>query len=524
MQTRVLGARRLSRKKDNSTSFERQGIAIDTVSASIGGRVVAWADDPDVSAAKVAPPDRPELGPWFQRPDEFDAIAWWRLDRAVRSMRDMAWLAGWARDHKKRLIFAEGPGGGRLELDMTSPMSELILMILAFAAQMEVQAIQERTQGASEYLRSVGRWRGGRVPFGRIPVPHPDEDEGWWLARHEDTAGIVDDMVKLVLDRKSYHVIAAWLNKEFPGVTPANHRKRLSTPPKETDLSARWNPGMVSSLLRQPSLRGWMMLDNEPVRDEVGDPVMMGEVLVDDETWRRLQKEMDDRDGGSESEPRTKSDAHPLLGVVFCGSCEGKLYQGWLSPGPNRKVAKRQYRCAARAHGKVCVKPTYVVAEPVDEFVEAAFLERMGSFELVEVVTIPGVDHRDEIAELEADIHTLAGQLANLRGAAADAVGRQLQGRSDKLERLQAHPMVPARTEEVRTGVTYGDAWRQAKGRGDITECRQMLQSVGLHVTVGETYRGARDVAGRLSVEMVTPTHVDPERDAMEEAAHQAGL
>lgn len=521
MQTRVLGARRLSRVKDNSTSFERQGEAITAVAASIGGKVVHWADDPDVSAAKVAPADRPELGKWFDRPEEFDAIAWWRLDRAVRSMRDMAWLAGWARDNRKRLIFAEGPGGGRLELDMTSPMSELILMILAFAAQMEVQSIQERTQGSTEYLRRVGRWKGGRVPFGRMPVPHPEEDEGWWLGRHEKTASVVDEMVQLVLDRTSYNAVSAWLNKEHPGLTPANHRRSLSTPPKETDPNARWNPGMVSSFLRQPSLRGWAMLGSDPVRDEEGEPVKLGPPLVDDETWRRLQAEMDSREG---PDRQAKSDAHPLLGVVFCGSCDGKLYQGWINAGPRVKVSKRQYRCAAKAHGRECVKPTYVTADPVDEYVEEAFLDRFGRFELVEVVTIPGVDHRPEIEELEADIQTLAGQLANLRGAAADAVGRQIQGRSDKLERLQAQPVVPARTEEVRTGVTYGDAWREAKAKGDVHECRRMLLDVGLRVSVGETYRGARDVRARLSVDMVTPDHIDLVQDALDDVAYQESL
>ena len=520
MKTRVLGARRLSRVKDNSTSFDRQGIAIETVTASIGGEVVAWADDPDVSAAKVAPADRPELGKWFERSDEFDAIAWWRLDRAVRSMRDMAWLAGWARDKKKRLIFAEGPGGGRLELDMTSPMSELILMILAFAAQMEVQAIEERTQGSTEYLRSVGRWKGGRVPFGRMPVPHPEENEGWWLGRHEDTASIVDDMVKLVLDGKSYNAVTGWLNGKHTGVTPANHRRLMATPPKETDPNARWNPGMVSSFLRQPTLRGWMMLNGEPVRDEEGEPVKMGPPLVDDETWRRLQAEMDSREGEG---GRNKSDTHPLLGVAYCGSCDGKLYQGWLSAGP-RNSAKRQYRCAAKAHGRECRKPTYVTADPVDAYVEEAFLDRFGRFELVEVITIPGVDHRGEIKELEADIETLAGQLANLRGPAAAAVGKQIQGRSDKLERLQAQPVVPARMEEVRTGVTYGDAWREAKANKDLHACRKMLLDVGLRVVVGETYRGARDVRARLSVEMVTPDHIDLVDDALADVTYQEGI
>jgi DNA invertase Pin-like site-specific DNA recombinase len=522
MTTRVLGARRLSRMTDTSTSFDRQGIAINAVTAAIGGEVIGWADDPDVSAAKVAPQDRPELGAWLRRPTEYDAIAWWRLDRAVRSMRDMAWLAGWARDHKKRLIFAEGPGGGRLELDMTSPMSELILMILAFAAQMEVQAIQERTSGASEFLRSVGRWSGGRIPFGRVPIPHPSEDEGWWLGKHDDSAEIIEEMIGLVLDKKSYHAISAWLNEKRPGKTPANHRRALSHPPKDIDPNARWNPGMVSSLLRQPALRGWGTIKGEPVRDADGEPVLIGPALVDDVTWRRLQAEMDSREAPATRQ--NKNDAHPLLGVLFCGSCGGKLYQGWMAPGVRRATSKRQYRCAAKAHGRACVKPAYVAAAPVDDFVEQEFLARFGRMELVEIVTIPGVDHRPEIDELTADIDTLAGQLANLRGPAAAAVARQIQGRSDKLERLQAQPIVPARSEEVRTGVTYATAWEQAKASGAVEERRSMLTTLGVRVEVGETYRGARDVAKRLSFSLVTPDHIDLAQDALDDAAHQAAL
>ncbi|MEW1551345.1 recombinase family protein [Streptomyces tsukubensis] len=516
MRTRVLGARRLSRVTDNSTSFDRQELAINVVTEAIGGVVIDWADDPDVSAAKVAPENRPGLGPWLKRPEEFDAIAWWRLDRAVRSMRDMAWLAGWARDHKKRLIFAEGPGGGRLELDMTSPMSELILMILAFAAQMEVQAIEERTQGAAAYLRGVGRWGGGRVPFGRIPVPHPTEDEGWWLARHDKTADVLDKMVELVLAGKSYHIVAAWLNHKYPGLTPANHRRLVADPPREIDTAVKWNPGMVSTLLRQVSLRGWKTVGDEVVRDDVGEPVLMGDVLVGDEMWRRLQAEMDSR----MVERQEKSDVHPLLGILHCGSCNGRMYQGWMSVGPRRKVPKRQYRCAARAHGRVCLKPAYVAADPVDRYAETEFLRRYGMFEIVDVITIPGVDHRDEIKELETDVESLAAQLGKLRGAAADAVGRQIQGRSDKLDVLRQQPVVPARTEEVRTGVTYAATWRQANG--DAAEQRHMIKSMGMRIVVGETYRGARDVFARLSVETQIPDHVDAEEAAREEAAHQA--
>ncbi|GAA2044559.1 hypothetical protein GCM10009839_55340 [Catenulispora yoronensis] len=54
------------------------------------------AEDLDVSASKVDPFSWPELGHWLARPADFDAIIWWRLD-------------------------------------MSSAVSELIVMVFAFA-------------------------------------------------------------------------------------------------------------------------------------------------------------------------------------------------------------------------------------------------------------------------------------------------------------------------------------------------------------------------------------------------------
>ncbi|MEK8173389.1 recombinase family protein [Streptomyces sp. M19] len=120
----------------------------------------------------------------MKRPDEYDVIVFWRLDRAVRSMADMSNLAAWAREHDKRLIFAEGPGGGKLELDLTSGsiMAELIMLLLAFAAQMESQATAERVTGSRAALRTLGRWHGGqprtaiglrRIRWARVPFWSP---------------------------------------------------------------------------------------------------------------------------------------------------------------------------------------------------------------------------------------------------------------------------------------------------------------------------------------------------------------
>jgi len=511
-----LGATRLSRYTDATTSPERQESAVETVSDAIGGHVVGWARDMDVSASKVSPKDRPELGDWMNRPQDYDVIAWWRLDRAVRSMADMADLGRWAKEHKKRLIFAEGPGGTRLELDMGSPMSELIMMLLAFAAQMEAEAISERVTGAREYLRSVGRWSGGRVPFGFIPVPHPTEDQGWWLGLHEDseetpgTAPIARQMVAMVLSGKSYHQVSEWMNAAHPGITPANHRRKLAG--RDIDPKARWNPGMVSTWIKNPLLNGRLQFEGSAVRNADGETVKCGDALIDDGTWRRLVKVTTKKaDTGAER----RSDAHPLLGVLYCGSCGGRLYQGWLAPGPNRKESVRQYRCAAKTHGRKCRKPAYVVADPVDRYTEREFLARAGSVNVVEVITTPGIDHTDEIEELKADIADLAERLTGMRGAAADAVGKQLQSRSDRLERLQAAPVIPPRHEEVPTGETYAAQW----ARETVEGRRDMLKAAGARVVVGETYRGARDPEKRLTFALGQPD--DPD-DA--EAAELAAL
>ncbi|MFI6700075.1 recombinase family protein [Streptomyces sp. NPDC050509] len=156
-------------KTDETTSPKRQREAGDIAAERLGAEVVGYAEDLDVSASKTTPFERPELGEWPARPDDHDVITWWRLDRAVRFMADMAVLARQAKQHGKRLIFAEGPGGASLEPDMTSITSKLIIMLLAFAAQMESQAIKEPVTGANAALRA--RWPlRGRAAAVRIPT------------------------------------------------------------------------------------------------------------------------------------------------------------------------------------------------------------------------------------------------------------------------------------------------------------------------------------------------------------------
>jgi DNA invertase Pin-like site-specific DNA recombinase len=195
---------RLSVLTDETTSPDRQREADDIAPASLGidfgeGDALREAVDLDVSASKVAPCDRPALGGWLNRPDEFDALVWWRFDRAIRSMGDMHDLAKWAKQHRKMLVLAEGIGGGRLVFDFRNPMdptSELMMMMLACAAQVEAQSIKDRVTGAMAAIRKMPLRRrgGGRPPYGYMPAPMPKEHGGigWTLVPDPEAVTVID--------------------------------------------------------------------------------------------------------------------------------------------------------------------------------------------------------------------------------------------------------------------------------------------------------------------------------------------
>lgn len=175
---RGVAAIRLSVLTDETTSPTRQLEADRQAAAALGidfgDRI---ASDLDVSASKTGPFDRPALGEWLRRPDEYDVIVWWRFDRAVRSQTDMHDLAKWAAEHRKMLVFAEGVGGARQVFDFRNPLDPITRMMLnqfAFAAEMEAWSIKERVSGAQA---ACGPWSTGgpaaRPRSGTCPPPCP---------------------------------------------------------------------------------------------------------------------------------------------------------------------------------------------------------------------------------------------------------------------------------------------------------------------------------------------------------------
>ncbi|MFD4700922.1 recombinase family protein [Streptomyces niveus] len=503
---RIVGAIRLSRYNDATTSPDVQEQLVTQAASRVGGEIVGWARDVDTSALKTTPWEREELSYWLNRPDEWDVMIWQRMDRAVRSMADMADLGRYAKKHVKRLIFASGPGGDRLELDFTSPMSELIMLILAFAAQLEGQTIMERNQGTAAHLQSMGRWTGGPVPYGFEPIrkTFPDGNEGWWLGEHKETADNRRAAIAHAIAGASYSAVTAWLEKSG-AVTPANHRARLAG--REEDPASRWSTTTVRGMLLSDVVMGHIVTrDDITVRNNDGTPTLQGVALIDEETRRLLREALKERVVPELTRSRRK-DAHELLEVIVCHACTENMHA-------DKRSTEGIFRCNRPAHPKGTPKPTINRDETV-EWVGEQFLQRFGRFRRTQVVRIAGVDNRPEIEELRENLQELGSRLASMRGAAADVIQEQMNGIGDRMAKLEKTPFVPAREELIELDTTWGDDWASATPE----DRRQMMIDLGVRVTVGPPTGWRRPASERLSFDIVRP---DPEADAAEEAALQA--
>ncbi|WP_089226982.1 recombinase family protein [Actinacidiphila glaucinigra] len=510
-----MSALRLSVLTDETTSPERQREANRAAAAALGIDLGdREAVDLGVSASKTTPFERPELKEWLRRPEDFDALLFWRFDRAVRSMDDMHALSTWARDHRKMIVFAEGPGG-RLVLDFRNPldpMAQLMVTLFAFAAQMEAQAIRERVTSTQAAMRVMQlRWRGSRPPYGYKPAPL--EGGGWTLVQDPEAVPVIERMIRELMDGSSAAAIAAGLNRDSVP-SPRDHwslRQGRETGGKtggragETVTRGRfaWRHGTVKGVLTSERVLGWKLAGEKPVRDSEGAPVMATpEPILTREEFdaigaRFAELAMEDSAGAAD---RVDTVAL-LLRVIICDGCGGRLYL-------QRAGRTEIYRCGSITRGHACAARATIKRTWAEDFVEREFLRAVGGLRLTQTRTVPGYDPQPEIdataAEYEAHMES--------EGTQTNPVTRGIwEKRRDALDKrvteLMARDRVEPRTEVTHTGRTFVEEWEAA----DTGERRAMLVEAGAQLRVRRAKRGKHEQLdeGRVSFELKEPFFAD---------------
>lgn len=521
---------RLSVLTDETTSPERQREADDSAAAALGidfgdGDALREAVDLDVSASAFGPFDRPQLGSWLARPDDFDALVWWRFDRAIRSMAHMHELAKWAREHRKTLVFAEGIGGGRLVFDFRNPMdpmAEFQMMMLAFAAQVEAQSIKDRVTGAMAALRKMPlRWRGSKPPYGYMPAPMPDEygGVGWTLVPDPDAVTVIERIVRELLEGKAVSAIAAGLNADnIP--TPRDHwsimkgRKTGGKTGGRRDLEKcafDWKATVITRLLRNPVLIGWKMHKGKPVRDAEGNPIMATETpIMTREEFDRIGAVLDERS----IDKRERSDTNALLlRVIHCAACGERMY---LNRQETKKNQAPVYKCNPYARGTKCAESVNIRADWVDEYVTGEFLRLVGSIQTTRVVTIPGYDPGPE---LRATIGEFAEHQEQKGRQKSKHAAAEWQKRADALDNRIADLEAREKTEPQRivtpTGRTFADEWAEK----DTAGRRAMLVEAGVRLNVRRGTPGGWRKLDTRRVGFTMSGELDPAAESVTVAA-----
>lgn len=474
---RALSALRLSVLTDETTSPERQRAACEGAADAIGATIIGEAVDLGVSASKTTPFERPELGAWLaDRADEFDAILWWRFDRAVRSMADMNDLVAWAQQHRKMLVFAEGPGG-RLVLDFRSGVdivTRLLLQVFAFAAEFEAQSIRDRVVSAQAAMRVMPlRWRGSRPPYGYAPQELPAG--GWTLVPDAEAVGTIERIVKALADGATVSAIAASLNAD--GVpSPRDH---WSLRQGRQTGAFKWTPQVLTRLLRNPSLIGWKTSGGNPVRDAEGAPVMATNTpILTRSEFDAVAALLDAR--SVKNRPRRDTQAL-LLGIIHCAGCKGRMYLN---------VQRDQapvYKCNSHARGEVCSAPSNVRGDWADDFVEREFLSAVGGLRVTHSRVVPGYDPQPEIDATLAEFEEHQRQEGRQKSRSArEAWQRRADALDARLAELESREATPERVEVTETGRSYVDEWHAADTAGK----RALLLEAGARLRVTRGTRG----------------------------------
>lgn len=444
----ALGYVRLSELTEASVSPDSQRAAIDGWAQSSKVELVGIQEDLDISGRRGV--DRPGFTAALEAIErgEAEVLVVAKLDRIARSIVTF----------HEALARVEAVGGRMVSvgegLDFSSPSGRMVASVLASFAEYESDLISGRVKAAQQYMASVGRWRGGRRPFGMRATPHPS-GTGMALTLDPEEGPILREMISQALAGVSLTEIARGLNER--GVLTANGKP--------------WTNQAVRQSLRREGLHG------------AGGV----EPLIGETEWVELQKAIKVR-----KQTKVREPAHPLLANVVCGRCGRPMTCTWVSSRYSRRDGDpvayrvRQYQCSRAYHpgiSKQCAMS--VSADPIEEEVVRQALERFGRIPVerpspTEELVDPAADARlkleQAIEDLEADRY-LRKLFTGERGAQ-----RFAELHLDLEARLAAlpEPFFPHTDNSEPTGLSLSEEWERA----DHVERPTILAAMIDHIVV----------------------------------------
>lgn len=402
----------------------------------------------------------------------------WKLDRISRSSLDTENLLRWCAEREKRIVCVDDG------IDTGTQMGQVWVKLASIFAEVERNAIKERVLQSRKKLRAEARWGGEQLHYGLRPEKLPGG--GYKLVHDEEAVAVIRRVIADVHRGDSVQSIADRLTRE--GVLSSSDRARqLQGKPIR---GSKWPTTTLHRLLESKTLLGYTTHG-----DEADPTVLKAPPILTAREFRELQAVLAER-----KKPRgfnRTGKASPLLGVAVCYGC-GALLHHRSAEMKGRRY--RYYYCRSKCTETAGNLP----ADWLEEVLEKKFLAELGDVEVHEQRVIPASDHTDELENAKLALGDIAAAMAKASSAAVrTALAAQIADLDALIANLERLPVEPARTEDVPTGVTYGEQWESADTEGR----RRLLLDSGIRLRAmlqGKT----RTQGGVFSGELHIPENI----------------
>lgn len=297
-----------------------------------------------------------------------DAVVVYHQDRLTRQPRQLEEFVDVCQAaHLTRLASVTG------DTDISSDDGLLKLRILGAVSRNQSDAQSRRIRRKAQALAMEGKvGGGGSRPFGF-------EDDR--VTVRESEAAIIRDLAERLLAGATLRSLTMGLNDR--GVT--------------TTTGNEWHPNVLRRLLRSARISG-----QREHKGEIVATAVWPAIITADQT-RRIRALFDDPSRRATRPPQK----YLLTNILRCGVCRAALI------ARPREDGSRRYVCG-KGPGLAGCGRTYVLGEPIEEFVTEAALTALDSSELAERLNGHRRDSGDELSE---QIETLISQLDELAAA-----------------------------------------------------------------------------------------------------------
>lgn len=459
---RALLSIRLSVLTDDTTSPVRQELDLRHLALEKGCRVIGVASDLNVSATKVPPWKRKELGDWLNnRAPEFDVLLFWKLDRFVRRLSDLSTMIDWCLKYAKNLVSKND------NIDLTTTAGKIMVTIVAGIAEIEAANTSTRVASLWDYTKTQSEWLVGKPTYGYVT----DVDE--------------NGKVILKVDETARRALM-WCRKVSGRRDQASARRMVKVLVRSGLCGKGLTPSTLLRRLRNPGLMGYRVEEDKQggvrrsrlVLGNDGKPIRVADPIFDEEEFYAFQANLDRR---SKKQPaRQPGGATKFLGVLICIDCKTNM----VVHITNNKYGSYKYlRCqGCKSGGLGFPQPDEIYARLANDVLKVIGDEPVQVREYAQ-----GAEVRQELRQLQDSVSYYMKELApEGRFTKTRFTRQQAEETLDKLI-VKLEAIDPETAEDRWTNVHNGSTYRERWEEGGIEAMTTDLSRVGIRCMVTRT-------------------------------------